>query len=458
MVWDRRDQHTQGYPLRSLAVGVLASLSLAACEPAEGVESPDTLAVDAVDPLLGIEGPAIAPAEDAAAVCAAIERWGLDHPGEVYSATSFNSTCYVYLYVPEDWNEPDLNRGVIGATVWAHPEATRDGVELRWSGDGLPAFPALYKWSVEVSGRDHASFSGSFTDARRTRAAYVAADAHRVRSLLGPLLTGSWFNTGDGSLATLALLHQAMYPDDVVGTFAFHPALYNAARDARPTSRLTALMGTPDPANPQACIERHRLWTRQLRRHRDQVLKALETVAPQDSMPIVAARYDAIEHAEVWRRLDIPDPCAIYDWVPSKPADIEQWVLTNIPIPGATRLDRDLAEARAPVAWLHQLDLGQPDFGAEGDAYSLAGTPFQDEVITHDPRVRDFLQSWLADEADHVVIVSDGFRPSSATAPSATDRVWVHTANTGEGGTSFTSLTPESRDRLLGHIFGEVSP
>ncbi len=122
-----------------------------------------------------------------------------------------------------------------------------DGYQLQYfdeaSGTAYLTEPAsiFNATQIEVEHRYFASSIPSVPDWSKLDIAQAAADHHRVRELLAPLLTGAWVATGGSKSGMAAVFYRYFYPEDVSATVAYVTPLMQGRDDPRFVTRLQEL-------------------------------------------------------------------------------------------------------------------------------------------------------------------------------------------------------------------------
>ena len=251
----------------------------------------------------------------------------------------------------------------------------------------------------------------------RLRVDQAAADEHLVLELLRTIYDGPRIATGGSKGGETALFHHRRYPGDYDGVVAYVVPVTTGLPDLR-------YDGVLDRIGLPACRARLRAIGRRMLQHRD----ALAFRAGDVSSFTIAGADRVIETSVVelefafWMTRGVADCPDVPD--PATAGADDLWAFLDMTSAPAAYSDEALV--RYATAYLYQghVELGYPVWN-HGHLDDLMRYRYEDwspylpagQPLGYDPAVALDLAAWLADVADHVLLIQGEWDPWAAGAP-----------------------------------------
>lgn len=247
----------------------------------------------------------------------------------------------------------------------------------------------------------------------------AAADHHRVVSLFGPLLSGSWLSTGASKGGMTSIYHRRFYPDDVAATVAYVAPISFGA----PDTRYHAFF---DTVGTSTCRDDLRAYEREMLIRRDAMLVRLEQLAAgsgasyQRSGGLEGAYEDAIASFS-WSFWQYGEASWCGAVPPTDASDDVLWSFL-LDTGGLSLSDDESIGRYAAYYYQAETELGYPSVPTAhlDDLFETEDVPrdYLPDGVTpmFDPTAMEDIDSWFKSDGDRVLLVYGEYDPWYAGA------------------------------------------
>lgn len=288
----------------------------------------------------------------------------------------------------------------------------------------------------------------------------VAADLHRIRTLLGQLYEGAWVSTGISKGGQTTIFYRYFYPDDVAASVPYVAPLNLELKDRRIYTFL-------DTIGPAECRSALRAVQTRLLQERDKVLPLLRWYAKGAGYQFT---YLSLEEAFEYGVLEYPfsfwqmgfDCDAIPDAVEQ---DLEGLLEHFNAVVGLSFFNDETMQAYASHYYQAGTEMGYYGFETAPFNGLIKVLPAEPSAVfmpdklpmNFEPNLVRQVYEWLQTEGHRFIYVYGGTDTWTATGvpPSAqVDAHWYIMPGKHHGSARIQNMSEEERNQLLGQLRG----